>query len=379
LSKQTDRILRGRQPMSAIEWNLTSAATGDGRTSEPSFEGLADMAATYEAFVVHREDDGTINRQVESKDVEQLPEGDLLIRVHYSSLNYKDALSANGHRGVTRQYPHTPGIDASGVVVQSSSPDFKVDQRVVIGGYGFGVNVPGGFGQYVRVPAEWVLPLPDGLSLADSMAYGGAGFTACYSICRLEHLGLRPEKGPVLVTGATGGVGSMSVAMLSQLGYEVAAVTRKRDQQPWLEKLGASTVLEPANVIPPASRALARTRWAGVIDSVGGDLLDGAIRACQPDAPVTCCGMIASPSLETSIFPFILRGVSLLGIDAANCPQDRRMEVWQRLAGECQVPELTDMITDISIHELNDRIETMLDGSGVGRVRVCLNGDQPAK
>jgi len=326
---------------------------------------------TFNALVVEAGEDKTYLRQIKKRTVDDLPDGDVLIRVQYSSLNYKDALSAIGNKGVTRSYPHTPGVDAAGTVADSRVDAFKKGDEVLVTGYDLGMNTSGGFGQYVRVPAGWVVPLPRGLSLKESMIFGTAGFTAGMGILFLTER-VKPEDGPVLVTGATGGVGSVSVAVLAKLGYTVAAVTGKPSEAAFLNGLGASQIVARADAADTSGRPLLMAQWAGVLDTVGGEILATAIKSTHPWGTVTCCGNVASPDLPLTVFPFILRGVRLIGIDSQNCPMDVRLKVWEHLAGAWKVDGLYDLCTEIGLKGLNENIDLILKGLQKGRVVVNL-------
>lgn len=268
---------------------------------------MAMSTATFKAMVVEEVAEKNFSRSIKERNIDELPEGEVLIRVSYSSLNYKDALSATGNRGVTRNFPHTPGIDASGTVEQSSVEDFKPGDEVIVTSYDLGMNTSGGFGQYIRVPAAWVVPLPAGLSLKESMMFGTAGFTAGMSILALTHC-VKPEAGEILVTGATGGVGSLAVAMLAKLGYQVAAVTGKQDAESFLKEMGASRVVMRDDAVDTSGRPMLKGLWAGVVDTVGGDVLATAVKSTDLQGVVTCCGNVMSPNLPLTVFPFILRG-----------------------------------------------------------------------
>jgi acrylyl-CoA reductase (NADPH) len=326
---------------------------------------------TFKALVVEAGEDKTYIRQIKARTTADLPDGDVLIRVKFSSLNYKDALSAIGNKGVTRSYPHTPGIDAAGTVAASGVDAFKPGDSVLVTGYDLGMNTSGGFGQYVRVPAGWVVPLPDGLNFKESMIYGTAGFTAGMGILFLTER-VKPEDGPVLVTGATGGVGSIGVAVLAKLGYSVAAVTGKTSEDAFLKKIGASEIIPRADAADSSGRPLLKSQWAGVLDTVGGDILATAIKATHPWGTVTCCGNVASPDLPLTVFPFILRGVALIGIDSQNCPMDIRLKVWENLAGAWRIDSLNDLVKEIDLTGLNDNIDLILKGQQKGRVVVDL-------
>jgi len=326
----------------------------------------------YDALIIEEEAPGHYTRQVKTKTIADLPKADLLIRVHYSSLNYKDALSASGNKGVTRRYPHVPGIDAAGVVSASRSPDFKPGDPVIASGFDIGMNTPGGFGQYIRIPAEWALHCPPALTLRESMIYGTAGFTAAQSVERLVDFPIVREKGKILVTGATGGVGSIAVALLAHIGYQVSAVTGKPAAAEYLTDLGATEIITRQQATDSSGKLLLKEKWAGVIDTVGGEILATAIKSTSYGGAVTCCGNVASPDLPLSVYPFILRSVSLLGIDSAKCPRHIRQKIWQKLAGEWKLAKLDSLVTECQLSELPGFIEHMLQGRQTGRVIVNL-------
>jgi len=326
----------------------------------------------FQALVVRKEEDGACHRRVELRSFDELPEDEVLIRVSYSSLNYKDALSANCNRGVTRRYPHTPGIDAAGTVKHSKVPDFPAGMDVLCMGYDLGMNTPGAFSGYIRVPASWIMELPAGLSPLASMQLGTAGFTAAQCVHTLIDHGLKPDSGPVLVTGATGGVGSLALRLLTHLGYRGVAVTGKSDQEEYLRGLGADEVIARDRLLRGQGRMLLRERWAGVVDTVGGEMLATAVKATCYGGMVTCCGNAASGDLPLNVYPFILRGVILAGIDSANCPMSRRREIWRKLAGEWKLADLDELARTVSLSELDEEIERMLQGRARGRVVVDL-------
>jgi acrylyl-CoA reductase (NADPH) len=327
---------------------------------------------TFQAMVVRETAEGQFVRRIEDRSLADLPPGEVLIRVHYSSLNYKDALSASGHKGVTRAYPHTPGIDAASVVEESSDDRFRPGDRVLVTGYDLGMNTPGGFGQYVRVPAEWVVELPRDLSLRESMIYGTAGVTAGLSVLKLQAHGVTPDQGETLVTGATGGVGSLAVGILASDGYPVVAATGKLEAAQFLLDLGAREVVHRDQVRDASGRPLLSGRWAGAVDTVGGEYLATALKSTRHGGAVTCCGLVASPDLSTTVYPFILRGVSLLGVDSQDCPMATRLRLWQKLAGEWKLANLNDLATECSLEGLEIEIERILEGKQRGRVVVDL-------
>jgi putative YhdH/YhfP family quinone oxidoreductase len=328
---------------------------------------------TFRAMVVEEREDKTFVRAIRERTVGDLPEGDILIKVRYSSLNYKDALSASGNKGVTRKYPHTPGVDAAGVVVESTDTRFKPGAEVVVTGYDLGMNTDGGFGQYIRVPADWVVPLPVNLTPQESMVYGTAGFTAALSVFRLQELDLTPEKGEILVTGATGGVGSIAVSILSKLGYRVVAATGKETEEAYLRDLGAAEVIPRQEVLDTSGRPLLKGRWAGVVDTVGGEILATAIKSAQLHAVITTCGNVGGAELPITVYPFILRGASLLGVDSAGCPMAKRLQVWDKISGEWKLKNLDRLSTEISLDELDGNIDRILQGKQTGRKVVNLS------
>lgn len=326
----------------------------------------------FKAMVVSEAGDKRFDREIKEKTINDLPENEVIIKVLYSSLNYKDALSAIGNRGVTRNYPHTPGVDAAGLVESSESDEFNPGDEVIVHGYDLGQDTDGGFGQYIRVPSDWVVRLPDDMSLRESMVYGTAGFTAALSMYKLQDHGVLPGNGEVLVTGATGGVGSTAVSILSKAGYNVVASTGKSDQKEFLLNLGAKDVISREESVDNSGKVLLRGRWAGVIDTVGGDILATAILATGHGGVVTCCGNVGGHELKTNVYPFILRGIELVGIDSANCPMDLRVRVWEKLASEWKIKNTDIFIKEVSLDELDNEIDLILEGKQKGRVLVNL-------
>lgn len=326
----------------------------------------------FKALVVDKTADKQFVREIRERSVNDLPPGDLLVRVHYSSLNFKDALSATGHPGVTRRFPHTPGIDAAGEVVSCANGSFAPGDKVLVTGYDLGMETSGGFGQYIRVPSSWAVRLPVGLTLRESMALGTAGFTAALSVLKLERAGVKPGDGNVLVTGATGGVGSLAVAILAQTGYRVLAATGKEADHQFLLDLGAAGVIGRDEVSAGADRALLPERWAGAVDVVGGTTLASVLKGTRYGGTVTCCGMVGSPDLSLNVYPFILRAVSLIGIDSAQCPRHIREELWQRLAGGWKPSHLAETVNECTLGGLEEKIQGILKGQIRGRVVVDL-------
>lgn len=328
----------------------------------------------FRALWVEEMGDGRYSRKVAERTIEQLPLAEVLVRVLYSSLNYKDALSASGNRGVTRIYPHTPGIDAAGIVEESTSDLHFRGEKVLVVDPSIGVSIPGGFGQYVRVPADRLIKLPTGLTLHDSMALGTAGFTAALMMEQFVRHEIAPESGDILVTGATGGVGSMGVAILAKLGYHVIAATSKMNQTDYLMQLGAAEVISSERLNDQSERPLLSARWAGVLDTVGGNYLSTAIRATKSGGVVTACGNAASPELHLTVYPFILRGVKLIGVDATQGSTEERSLIWHKLANEWKPARLGDMAREVTLDGLSREIDIMLKGGQVGRVIVNLWG-----
>ena len=328
--------------------------------------------AVFRALVVSKTDEKTYTREVTERRISDLPEGEVLIRVHFSSLNYKDGLSCIGNPGVTRNYPHTPGIDASGKVTESSDSRFKEGDSVIVTGYDLGMNTSGGFGQYIRVPADWVVPLPEGMTFKEAAIYGVAGFTAALSVDALQKHGVNPEHGEIVVTGSTGGVGSVSVALLSLLGYTVVASTGKKEESEFLQDLGATEIISREEVNDESNKPLLRERWAGGVDTVGGNTLATLLKAAKRGGAVAATGLVASSELSTTVFPFILRGVSLLGIDSGFTPTKLRREIWNKLAGVWKFPQLEKLTIDCTLEGLNPEIDKILAGGQRGRVVVDL-------
>lgn len=304
--------------------------------------------------------------------LDQLPVGDVLIRVAYSSVNYKDGLASTPNGKIVKSYPFVPGIDLAGTVVESQDPRFRQGDEVIVTSYELGVSRYGGFSEYARVPADWVVPLPTGLTMKEAMAIGTAGFTAGLSVQRLEEHGVTPEKGPVLVTGATGGVGSTAVSMLAKLGYDVAAGTGKTSEHEYLKQLGAREILSREEV-SDTSRPLQKERWAGAVDPVGGKTLAYLLSAIKYGGSVAVSGLTGGTELNTTVFPFILRGVNLLGIDSVYCPMDVRVELWNRLARDLKPANLLDDIgREITLDELPETLASILKGEVRGRTIVRL-------
>ena len=328
--------------------------------------------SSLHCFLVEKDAAGAVRRGVVERMLADLPPGEVLVRVHYSSLNYKDALAAQAHGGVVRKLPHVPGIDAAGVVVESASPQFQKDQEVVITGYDLGAGQWGGWAEYVRVPADWVVPLPVGLSLAESMILGTAGFTAAQCVHAIQTNGVCTEDGEIVVTGATGGVGCLAVRLLAKLGYDVVAVTGKRDHEMQLKAWGAQRVIGREEVVKDKAKPLLGARWAGAVDTVGGDTLATIVRETKEYGVVSACGLVGGTDLPLTVFPFILRGVTLAGIGSAALPYDRRLEIWRKLSDLWRLNNLASLATTIGLSQVEEYVQKILAGQIVGRTLVDL-------
>jgi acrylyl-CoA reductase (NADPH) len=326
----------------------------------------------FKAMVVTEIEDHRFVRGIKDRHLDDLPEGEVLVKVEYSSLNYKDVLSSTGNRGVTKNYPHTPGIDAAGRVVESLSKDFKAGDAVIVTSYDLGMNTSGGFGQYIRVPGEWVVKMPEDLSPRESMIFGTAGFTAALSVFMLVDYGITPDRGRIVVSGATGGVGSIAVSILAKAGYEVAAVNGIVDEKDFLLEIGAKDVISIEEAIDSSARPMLKGLWAGGIDTIGGEILATTIKSTKDGGAVTCCGNVGSHDLPLNVYPFILRGVTLMGIDSQNCPMPMRLKVWQKIAGEWKLDRLELLTTEVPLEGLDQRIELILQRKHKGRTIVKL-------
>ncbi|MCA9237276.1 MAG: YhdH/YhfP family quinone oxidoreductase [Planctomycetales bacterium] len=322
--------------------------------------------------MIRRADDG-VTFGVEQITVDDLPPGEVLIQVACSSLNYKDALACQGHPGVAPNLPHVPGIDCAGhVVTAPPGSDFLPGEPVLITGYELGAPKWGGLCEYVRVPAEWVVSLPGGLSLEEAMTYGTAGFTAAQCVTAIVDRGIAPADGDVVVTGATGGVGSVAVAILAKLGYRVVAVTGKPDQAEWLKRLGATELVGRETVSDASDKPLLRERWAAAVDTVGGATLATLVRSMKHRGVIAACGLVGGDQLPLTVYPFILRGVTLAGIDSAKCPRAPRMEMWAKLSGQWKVDQLAELRREIPLDAVPAEVANMLAGKSHGRVVVRL-------
>ena len=322
--------------------------------------------------LVSSEIDKKFISEVKTRKIEDLPEGKVLIKVNFSSLNYKDALSANGNKGVSRYYPHTPGIDAAGIVEFSEVDRYQKGDEVIVTGYDLGMNTSGGFSQFIRVPEEWVVLKPAEISLSESMALGTAGLTAGLCVRKLLNHGIKPEMGKVFVTGATGGVGIVAMMLLSKLGFEVTAITGKMDSKELLMEYGASEVASRQDFDQKLLSPLQKSIFVGGVDAVGGDVLSNLLCSTSQRAAIACCGMVNGTDLNTSVFPFILRGVTLYGVDSAETELSIKEEVWNNFSNDWKLNELENNIKEIGLSDLPKEIDTILKGQQIGRIRVKI-------
>ncbi len=327
---------------------------------------------TFRAIVVEETADGKFKKSVKIRNTSDLPAGEVLVKVKYSTLNYKDALSASGNKGITKKYPHTPGIDSAGVVVSSGNSLFKRGEEVIVTGYDLGMNTPGGLSEYVSVPASWVVLPPAGLTLREAMIIGTAGFTAAIGINEIIRLGTPKDKAPVVVSGATGGVGSMAVAMLSKAGYRVAASTGKAERADYLKSIGAAEVISRTELNDTSAKGLLSKRWIAGIDTVGGTTLSTMLRAIWDRGIVANCGMIDSTLLNVPIFPFIIRGVRLVGIAAADTPMKERLEIWDLISDTLKPDRLELMAREIALDDVPAELDNMLAGRSFAKALVNM-------
>ncbi|MCQ6274528.1 acryloyl-CoA reductase [Bacillus sp. V3B] len=330
------------------------------------------MNETFKALMVNKTDDD-FSVKIEKLTVHDLPTAEVLIKVAYSSINYKDGLASIPDGKIVRSYPFVPGIDLAGVVVSSEDPRFHEGDEVIATSYEIGVSHYGGYSEYARIPGDWIVPLPKNLTLREAMIFGTAGFTAALSIQRLEDNGITPDKGNVLVTGATGGVGSLAISMLAKAGYKVVASTGKAAEHDFLQKLGASEIISREDVHSGKIKALDKQLWAGAVDPVGGETLAAILSKVHYNGSVAVSGLTGGAQVPTAVFPFILRGINLLGIDSVHCPMDVRQTVWNRMANDLKPTNLLDLIQkEIMLEELSETFPTLLKGQARGRIIVKL-------
>lgn len=326
----------------------------------------------FRHFLVERASDGQIRHGVKNTTLAAQPAGDVVIRVAWSSLNYKDALATRGHPGVAGELPHVPGIDAAGTVIASADPRYDEGNSVLVTGYELGAPRWGGWSEVIRVPADWVVPLPDTLSARDAMVIGTAGFTAAQCLRALQLAQTSPDDGPVIVTGATGGVGSFAVQLLSHAGYEVHAITGKRDAAEKLRALGATAIHGREELADNSKRPLLSAKWAGGIDTVGGNVLVALLKSTKIGGCVSACGLVAGDQLPMTVYPFILRGITLAGVTSSSCPRSTRDWVWRKLAGDWNVDYPASLVQEVKLEDLPQAVEQIESGKVFGRIVVDL-------
>ncbi len=325
----------------------------------------------FRCFFVSKQDD-KVERGIQTKSIDDLPAGDVLVRIKYSAVNYKDGLAAAGHPGVALNLPTIPGIDAVGTVVESSDDSILPGQDVMISGADFGTASWGGWAELARVPASYCIRVPSEMTPRQAAIIGTAGFTAAQSLLKIQHHGIQPDQGPVVVTGATGGVGIFAVSLLSQAGYHVVASTGKSDRHTWLKELGAKEVVSREDVADDSKRPLLSAKWAAGIDTVGGNPLSSVLRATKPGGCVTTCGLVADHKFAMTVYPFILRGVGLLGVDSANASVPFRHELWQRLATDLMPKNLESLVTEVPLTNVEDSVTDVLAGKIAGRHLITI-------
>ena len=322
------------------------------------------------AYIVEKLEDKKFQSGLKEIDIPSIGENEVLIKATYSSLNYKDALSSVGNPGVTRNFPHVTGIDVAGVVEESNSNKFSVGEKVLITGYDFGMNTDGGHQEFVKVPDSWVVKIPDNITDKEIMTYGTAGLTAALSVNELLNNGI--TEGNILVTGATGGVGSIAISILHKLGFNTTAISGKEDKIPFLKDLGASEVILRGDFDVENKRPMGSEKFDGVIDTVGGNILAEALKIVRYDGVVTCCGLTSSFALNTNVFPFILRGVRLIGIDSVECKIEKKIAAWEKIASDFKIENLAQLTNEISLDEIKDAYDALLAGKASGRFLVKI-------
>ena len=332
------------------------------------------LDSRFRCFLVTKTPQGDVQGAILDQNIDDLPTGEVLIRVTHSSLNYKDALAATGHPGVVRNLPHVPGIDAAGTVVASDSGSWQVGDAVLVTGYGLGSEVWGGWSEYIRVPADWLVRMPSGFTAVDAMTLGTAGFTASQCVLSLQQHAITPESGEIVVTGASGGVGSLAVSILAKLGYQVTAVTGKPTAHQSLRQWGATRILDRETMNDKSDKPLLPAKWSGAIDTVGGNTLSTLLRSTAHRGCVTACGLVGGANLAVTVYPFLLRGVTLDGIDSAACPMPSRLDIWEKLANLWKPDHLEHLRSIVQLEDVNNTIGKILAGQNSGRTVVEIGG-----
>lgn len=324
------------------------------------------------ALVIEKISDEEYSTQIQELSIPKCAEDEIVIKVSYSSLNYKDALSSIGNPGVTKNFPHITGIDVAGVVYESTSKIFKAGEKVLVTGYDMGMNTNGGHAEFVKVPASWVARIPDAISAKEIMTFGTAGLTAALSISELIENGVKPENGEVLVTGATGGVGSIAVSILNKIGFTVVAITGKEEKTNYLKRIGASEVILRDTFNEESKKSMMQEKYSGVVDTVGGEVLANALKYINYDGVATCCGLTSSHELNTNVFPFILRGIRLIGIDSVECKLEKKQAAWEKIASKWKIDTLDSITNEITLEEIKKTYTLILAGKAVGRYVVKI-------
>ena len=329
---------------------------------------------SFRALRVIETSAGKFERSIAEREIDDLPVGEVLIKVKYSSLNYKDALSATGNKGITKKFPHTPGIDAAGVVEISRNSNFATGEEVIVTGFDLGMNTDGGMAEYIRVPGNWIVPKPAEYTLRECMIIGTAGFTAALALYKMQLLGQLPSDGPIVVTGSTGGVGSMAVAILAKAGYEVIAITGKSQASEYLQHLGATKIQSRDFVNDLSGKALLKQKWAGAIDTVGGNTLATLLKACKLEGCIASTGLVDSPELNITVYPFILNSVNLVGIGSAETPMEKRRSIWELLSNNWNIKDKLPVIAkEVTLDDLNATyIDGILQGKMMGRILIKI-------
>lgn len=326
------------------------------------------------AFVVEKDENNQFTSSVKEIEKPICEDNEIIIKTEYSSINYKDALSSIGNKGVSKNFPHITGIDVAGVVFETKSNLFKIGDNVLVTGYDLGMNTNGGHSQFVKVPASWVIKVPNSLTTKEVMSYGTAGLTAALSINELLNNNINSEDcGEILVTGSTGGVGSLAVSILNKLGFKVVALTSKNSCSDYLKNIGASRVLFKEDFLKDKNKPILKEQFSAVVDTVGGDILSTALKQTEYNGVVTCCGLTASYELNTNVFPFILRGIKLIGIDSVECSLDKKQSAWDKLAGKFRIKGIENIVYEIDLYEIAQTYQKLLDGKAIGRYIVKIN------
>jgi len=331
------------------------------------------VSIKFKAYRIFETSKGKFERKIIERNIDELPEGDVLIQVHYAGLNYKDGLSSSGHKGITKEFPHTPGLDASGIVIESKTSKFKKGDKVIVTGYDLGMNTDGGFGEYIRVPQGWVVPLPAGFSLQEVMVLGTAGFTAALALHKMEMAGQKPEMGELIVTGASGGVGSMAVSIFSKAGYDVVASSGKTAEYDYLKMLGAVRCEGREYCNDSKKRPISRSKWAGGLDTVGANTLSTLMAACGKNGSIAVCGLVQSPKLESTVYPFLLNGINLIGVESAETNMETRLILWDKLSTIWKPENLDKIAHNTDLEGLDEQVLKIIDGKTKGRVVVKHN------